>query len=351
MGNRKYRVVLLQEDYNRLEGLQKTYKGAVGRKQQEALSTFVTRILINTNAYIGNVNLELQEDLEKLGNKSILFNNIDKNFRKKILEDGSYENLFVKELARMMVLPRYVFAKEKEEMKEFQFRDAPETEGLLNEILLYNSTFQVQEIFASLIKFFLNQNRVVQEEIVHYNEINRIDIAIREKTCLLINGLKIRPYTLSTKSDTVSQADRYLLGMDIRGNTCILYVSEMRTCEIINEKTIWKKEEREKLKGFLDGLDTTIPLLVGIDSWESMEKTSSVFRRPVEGDRIEVVLRYGKALFYKKRFPELADILDQEKFRSVTERLNEVIQYRLPKEERNLCIGTLHCGQIQEFKI
>jgi len=161
------------------------------KKQKNARSSIIKLIIENTYLYLNNSERFFHQDLESILGKKY-YSNIDKSFVKRIKE-GNKEYDFILELVRNQLLRIISNREVSEEIKEVQFRLAKDDDNMLR-IIAGNKCLTFDEFFSGYLRYFLALPLDTQKYILTYPKSIKLDRAIKEHRCIIINGIKYKPY-------------------------------------------------------------------------------------------------------------------------------------------------------------
>ena len=190
-----YSVFLSFKEIEELERCKKVFEPYI-KKQKKALSSIIKLIILNTYLYLNNIERFFNDDVNKTLNKNYFKNSLDHNFVKK-LKEGNKEYEFILELVRNQII-RINSNRVIEEGKIVQFRLAKDDDKLLR-IFAGNKCFSFDEFFSGYLIYFLSLPMETKNYIITYPNGIKLERAIKEKTCIIMNNIKYKPVSLSYK--------------------------------------------------------------------------------------------------------------------------------------------------------
>ena len=190
-----YNVFLTKSEKESLEFIQKRYSYLL-KKQANALSTLVRLIIENTYLYLNNSERSFFTDVENVLNKKYFKDSIDYNFKKR-LKDKTKEYEFIQELVRIQLL-RVLSNRSidsDEELIKVSFRLTKNDSNMLK-IIGGKVSVTMEEFLSGYLRYFLNLPGDTRYYILTYPKQLKLDRAIREHSCIIINGIKYKPYKI-----------------------------------------------------------------------------------------------------------------------------------------------------------
>ncbi len=185
-------VLATKEQYKELDFyLKQANNMGIITKRKNAQSSIIKLIIENTYLYLNNVETGFNADLEALINKKY-YKDIDPLFIKDIKKNKK-EYDFIKELVRMQLLRLFPSsADDDEELIKYQFRLAEDDHNLMR--ILYGSPNKsLSEFLSRYLNYFLSVSADIKRRILRYPADLKIERAIREHRCIVINGMKLKP--------------------------------------------------------------------------------------------------------------------------------------------------------------
>lgn len=341
-----YNVFLTNSELKELDKI-RVYNAGLLKKQSKARSTMIRLIIENTYLYLNNMERSFSNDVNEILGKKYFKDSMDRNFKNK-LKEGSKEYEFIQELVRIQLL-RVLSNRSIDNDEEFvkvQFRLTKEDERMLR-IIGGKECVTMDDFLSGYLRYFLALPMDTKNYILTYPKLLKLDRAIREHQCVIIDGIKYRPYKLTNSN--VFAARKALLCFDA-------YCDSFSEIGHIYDKDILYIEEHfefnsEELKVIdaynnLDYIDISFKLLNDeneyINKLISDEKTSIITERkhefPLEKIRMKyyphVIKRLEKA--NKKNIDYLCYSDNYNLFMKLTKDKREEFD-KYQKELKNLC--------------
>lgn len=190
-----YNVFLTKSEKESLEFIKKRYSYLL-KKQVNALSTLVRLIIENTYLYLNNSERSFFTDVENVLNKKYFKDSIDYNFKKR-LKDKTKEYEFIQELVRIQLL-RVLSNRSidsDEELIKVSFRLTKNDSNMLK-IIGGKVSVTMEEFLSGYLRYFLNLPADTRYYILTYPKQLKLDRAIKEHQCIILNGIKYKPYKI-----------------------------------------------------------------------------------------------------------------------------------------------------------
>ncbi len=191
--NTSYSVYLSKDDIDRISRIQ-MFHHKYFEKQKSALSTIIRTIIENTYLYLNNMERNFNEDLNKILGKDYYRDSIDKKFEEKLKGSTKEHDLFL-ELLRTQLVKLLSNKEEEDELIKVQFRLTKDDDRLLR-IISGNKVHTLNDFFAGYLRYFLSLPRETQTFILTYPKGLKIDRAIKEHKCIIVDGVKFKPYKI-----------------------------------------------------------------------------------------------------------------------------------------------------------
>lgn len=170
-----------------------------GVKEYATISKFVRTIIKNTYLYLNNKERGILSDITKAFNKPY-YGDLDKRFKEK-LEPGKKEYDLVIEILRIQILKanKDPFAEYKDikSDKRISFRLNGEDLLDLRNIIYGNKYMSNPDFIQGFVRYFLSSSRLTQEYILSYPNLLKLERAIKDKRCIIINDKKYKPYKIT----------------------------------------------------------------------------------------------------------------------------------------------------------
>jgi len=194
-----YNVFLTNSELKELDKI-RVYNAGLLKKQTNARSTMIRLIIENTYLYLNNSERSFSNDVDKVLEKKYFKDSIDRNFKNK-LKEGTKEYEFIQELVRIQLL-RVLSNRSldnDEELVKVQFRLTKDDENMLR-IIGGKECVTMDDFLSGYLRYFLALPVDTQNYILTYPKLLKLDRAIREHQCVIINGIKYRPYKLTNSN-------------------------------------------------------------------------------------------------------------------------------------------------------
>lgn len=161
------------------------------RIQQNALSSLMKRIILNTYLFINNNEVDIDEDIKNILKKKY-YKDLDSNISDSLFNDTKLRD-FIVELVRIRTLKKYINPVEddnEDELEKKQFRLSNEDTEIMS-IIMGSSSLTRPEYISSLIRYFLRSHN--RREILYYENVLTIEKAVRDKEYVVVRNRKIKP--------------------------------------------------------------------------------------------------------------------------------------------------------------
>ena len=190
--NTSFSIYLTDNEVKEIERFKDNYSYLLP-KRQNAMSSILKLIIENTYLYLNNSERYFNKDLNKILEKSY-YNDLDHNFVKK-LKENSKEYELILELVRNQLL-RTLSNRDTEGYKHVQFRLAKNDYNMLR-IIAGNKSLNMNDFLSGYLRYFLSLPFGTKLYILTYPNGLRLDRAIKDHMCIIINGIKYKPYKLA----------------------------------------------------------------------------------------------------------------------------------------------------------
>ena len=295
-----YSVYLSKSDIERIKSIQVHYYRFF-EKQKDALSTIIRTIIENTYLYLNNMERNFNDDLKKILEKKY-YENIDNKFVSKLKENTKEYDLFL-ELVRTQLIKLISNKEEDEELIKIQFRLTKDDNRLLR-IIAGNKVHTLNDFFSGYLRYFLSLPRETQKYILTYPKGLKLDRAIKEHKCIVVNGIKYKPYKILCVTSLIK--GKCLLCFDSVFDSLIelpnIYEKNIEFTEEYYELNSYEKEVIDAYNN-LDYIDISFKLLNNVNKYinrmisdEEYENFISVVELKHEGVLEKIKIKYDERI-------------------------------------------------------
>ena len=295
-----YSVYLSKSDIERIKLIQRHYY-RLFEKQKDALSTIVRTIIENTYLYLNNMERNFNDDLKKILDKKY-YENIDNKFVSKLKENTKEYDLFL-ELLRTQLIKLISNKEEDEELIKIQFRLTKDDNRLLR-IIAGNKVHTLNDFFSGYLRYFLSLPRETQKYILTYPKGLKLDRAIKEHKCIIVDGIKYRPYKIILTTSLIRR--KCLLCFDsIYDSLNVISNIYEKNIEFTEEYYEFNSYEKEVIDAYnnLDYIDISFKLLNNVSKYinrmisdEEYKNFSSIVELKHEGVLENIKIKYDERI-------------------------------------------------------